>query len=130
MKTRARKKEIIIKAGHNLIPSALEEIVAEVAGIRGGAVAAVGVRSAARETEMVWIVAETRLDSSEYEALSQSIRAALKSQGVVVDRVLLTPPKAMPKTTSGKIQRLAIARMLETGNPGLMAASKATSIRS
>ena len=65
LKTRARKKEIIIKAGHNLM-----------------------------------------------------------------DRVLLTPPKTMPKATSGKIQRLAIARMLETGNPGLMAASKATSIRS
>jgi acyl-coenzyme A synthetase/AMP-(fatty) acid ligase len=44
--------------------------------------------------------------------------------------VLLTPPKAMPKTTSGKIQRLAIARMLETGNPGLMAVSRATPIRS
>jgi fatty-acyl-CoA synthase len=125
-----RKKEIIIKAGHNLIPSALEEIVAEVDGVRAGAVAAVGVRSAARETEMVWIVAETRLDASEYEALSQSIRAALKSYGVVVDRVLLTPPKTMPKTTSGKIQRLAIARMLETGNPGLMADSRATAIRS
>ena len=125
-----RKKEIIIKAGHNLIPSALEEIVAEVPGVRAGAVAAVGVRSAARETEMVWIVAETRLDASEYEGLSQSIRAALKSHGVVVDRVLLTPPKTMPKTTSGKIQRLAIARMLETGNPGLMAGSKATPTRS
>ena len=124
-----RKKEIIIKAGHNLIPSALEEIVAEVAGVRAGAVAAVGVRSAARETEMVWIVAETRLDASEYEALSQSIRAALKSNGVVVDRVLLTPPKTMPKTTSGKIQRLAIARMLETGKPGMMADSRATPIR-
>ena len=110
-----RKKEIIIKAGHNLIPSALEEIVTEVAGVRGGAVAAVGVRSAARETEMVWIVAETRLDASEYEALSQRIRAALKSHGVAVDRVLLTSPKTLPKTTSGKIQRLAIARMLEAG---------------
>jgi acyl-CoA synthetase (AMP-forming)/AMP-acid ligase II len=108
-----RKKEIIIKGGHNLIPSALEEIVTNVDGVRAGAVAAVGVRSAARETEMVCIVAETRLAPSEHGALDQAIRAALKRHAVTVDRVLLLAPRSLPKTTSGKIQRLAIARMLE-----------------
>ena len=108
-----RKKEIIIKGGHNLIPSALEEIVATVEGVRAGAVAAVGVRSAARETEMVCIVAETRLAPGEHGALNQAIRAALKRHAITVDRVLLLAPRSLPKTTSGKIQRLAIARMLE-----------------
>lgn len=75
--------------------------------------AAVGVRSTARETEMVCIVAETRLAPSEHGKLDQAIRAALKRHEITVDRVLLLAPKSLPKTTSGKIQRLAIARMLE-----------------
>jgi fatty-acyl-CoA synthase len=118
-----RKKEIIIKGGHNLIPSVLEEIVAGVDGVRAGAVAAVGVRSETRETEMVWIVAETRLPPDDHDALSLSIRAALKCRGVAADRILLAPPRSLPKTTSGKIQRLAVARMLESGEPALAASS-------
>jgi acyl-coenzyme A synthetase/AMP-(fatty) acid ligase len=64
---------------------------------------------------MVCIVAETRVAPCEYGALSQAIRAALKCHTVTVDRVLLTAPKSLPRTTSGKIQRLALARMLERG---------------
>jgi acyl-CoA synthetase (AMP-forming)/AMP-acid ligase II len=108
-----RKKEIIIKGGHNLIPSMLEEIVAGVDGVRAGAVAAVGIRSATRQTEIVCIVAETRLESREHDLLSTRIRDALKRNGVTVDRVVLTPPRTLPKTTSGKIQRTAVARTLE-----------------
>jgi fatty-acyl-CoA synthase len=109
------KNEIIIKGGHNLIPSALEEIVASVNGVRAGAVVAVGIRPAQRETETVCILAETRVAPGEYGALSRAIRTALKCQTVTVDRVLLTSPKSLPRTTSGKIQRLAIARILERG---------------
>jgi acyl-CoA synthetase (AMP-forming)/AMP-acid ligase II len=114
-----RKKEIIIKGGHNLIPSVLEEIVASVDGVRAGDVAAVGVRSDTLETETVWIVAETRLAPDQHDALSLNIRAALKCRGVAVDRIVLAPPQSLPKTTSGKIQRGAIARMLEIGQPVL-----------
>lgn len=110
-----RKKEIIIKGGQNLIPSVLEEIVSNVDGVRAGGVAAVGIRSAQRETEMVCIVAETRFEPSEHGALSQAIRAVLKQHMITVDRVLLVPPRRLLRTTSGKIQRLAIARMLEKG---------------
>jgi hypothetical protein len=39
----------------------LEDIVAAVEGVRAGAAAAVGLRSATHETEKVCIVAETRL---------------------------------------------------------------------
>ena len=35
-----RKKDLIIRAGHNLIPSVIEEVVSAVAGVRGGGVAA------------------------------------------------------------------------------------------
>lgn len=108
-----RRKELIIKGGHNLIPSALEEIVVSVEGVRPGGVAAFGRRSPSHETEMVAIAAETRLPASQHATLSARIRAALKARGVAVDHVVLVPPKTLPRTTSGKLQRLAIAQLLE-----------------
>jgi acyl-CoA synthetase (AMP-forming)/AMP-acid ligase II len=107
-----RQKEIIIKAGHNLIPSVLEELAAAVPGVRSGAVAAVGVPSPELETELVYVVAETRCDAAEHPALAARIQHALKTHGVAIDRVLLVPPKSLPKTTSGKLQRVAIAQMV------------------
>ena len=107
-----RKKEIIIKGGRNLIPSILEEIAGTVSGVRPGGVAAVGVSSAELETELVCIAAETRCEETEHPALAENIRSALKNCGVAVDRIFLFPPKSLPKTTSGKLRRLAIARML------------------
>jgi acyl-CoA synthetase (AMP-forming)/AMP-acid ligase II len=106
-----RKKEMIIKGGQNLIPSVLEEIVAEVPGIRTGAVAAVGVHSERLATELVCVVAETRGSSGDAR-IAHDVRQALKAAGVVVDRVLLVPPKSLPKTTSGKLQRGAIAQLV------------------
>jgi acyl-CoA synthetase (AMP-forming)/AMP-acid ligase II len=107
-----RQKEIIIKGGHNLIPSILEEIAGAVAGVRPGAVAAVGIPSAELETELVCVAAETRCERIEHPALAERIRRALKDRGVAVDRVFLLPPRCLPRTTSGKLRRISIVRML------------------
>ena len=112
-----RKKEIIIKGGHNLIPGVIEEIVSGVDGVRMGCVAAVGVRSAEQETEMVFVVAETRLGVELHKALTERIREALKIQGVNVDRIVLVAPKSLPKTTSGKLKRFEVAQALQASTP-------------
>jgi len=111
-----RQKEIIIKGGQNLIPSVLEEIAAAVPGVRSGAVAAVAMPSSVGETELVCVAAETRCEPEEHPALAERIRKALAAWGVGVDRVFLLPPKCLPKTTSGKLRRLAIAQMLSTAD--------------
>ena len=102
-----RHKELIIKGGHNLIPSVLEEIAGSVAGVR--AVAAVGIVSLERATENVWMVVETRVEGPE---VADAVRVALKVKGIAVDRVVLVPPKSLPRTTSGKLKRVAIAQMV------------------
>ncbi len=104
-----RAKEIIIKGGHNLSPVMIEEIVASVPGVRAGCVAAVGVRSAERETELVYVVAETKVDTGELPALRERVREALKARSIAVDHVQLVPPGSLPKTTSGKIRRAVLA---------------------
>jgi acyl-CoA synthetase (AMP-forming)/AMP-acid ligase II len=109
-----RKKEMIIKGGQNFIPAVLEEVVTSVEGVRPGGAAAVGVRCDERHTELVCIAAETRLEPHLHPDLMHRIRAALKTCGVVADRIVLLPPKSIPKTTSGKVQRMAVRQMFES----------------
>jgi fatty-acyl-CoA synthase len=110
-----RKKELIIKGGHNLIPSILEEIASEVEGVRAGCVAAVGVRSEQRQTELAYVLAETKLESEARGVLAERIRERLRAHGIAVDHVLLVAPGTLPKTTSGKMKRRAIAESIAAG---------------
>lgn len=111
-----RKKELIIKGGHNVLPSVIEEIVSGVDGVRSGCVVAVGVRSPEDETELVYVAAETKLGPEDHAALSARAREALSAHGIAVDRVLLVMPGALPKTTSGKLRRRAVAEAIERGS--------------
>lgn len=110
-----RKKELIIKGGHNLIPSILEELASEVEGVRAGCVAAVGVRSEQRQTELAYVLAETKLEVEAQGALAERIRERLRAHGITIDHVLLVAPGTLPKTTSGKIKRKAISDAIAAG---------------
>jgi acyl-CoA synthetase (AMP-forming)/AMP-acid ligase II len=107
-----RVKDLIIKGGHNLMPAPIEEIAGAVDGVRTGCVAAVGVPSAARATERVVVVAETKAAEDEHPQLARRVREALRLRGIAVDEVLLVEPGAIPRTTSGKIRRREVARTL------------------
>lgn len=110
-----RKKELIIKGGHNLIPSILEEIASTVEGVRAGCVAAVGVRSEQRQTELAYVLAETKLEAEARGALGERIREQLRAHGITIDHVLLVAPGTLPKTTSGKIKRKATSDAIAAG---------------
>lgn len=110
-----RCKDIIIRGGLNLIPSVIEDIAAEVEGVRAGGVAAVGVRDPELETEVAYLVVETRLEGQEQKDLRARLDAALQLRGVTVDRIALVAPGALPKTTSGKLRRGEIAAALGRG---------------
>lgn len=112
-----RRKELIIKGGHNLIPSVIEDIAAEVEGVRAGCVAAVGVRSPEDETELCHLIAETKVLASEHAGLIRRLREALGAAGIAIDAVHLVPPGTLPKTTSGKLRRRPLADALAAGRP-------------
>lgn len=69
--------------------------------------AAFGRRNAEAGTEDVVVVAEARVrDGAAREILVKTIRGELLSAlGVKADRIVLCPPGALPRTTSGKLQR-------------------------
>ena len=101
-----RKKDCIIKAGHNIMPREVEA-AAEVYGVRRGCVAAFGVIDPKSGTESLVVVAETR---SNNPAAKAAIRSRIISQvsdrvGLPPDHVALVPPQTIPKTSSGKIRR-------------------------
>ncbi len=110
-----RQKELIIRAGRNLVPSVVEQIAADVDGVRPGGVAAVGIRNEQRSTEHAVLVAETRLKSDRRPELAERIQSALKHRGMDVDQIRFVDPHTLPKTSSGKLRRRAIARSLEVG---------------
>ncbi|MGH7356071.1 MAG: AMP-binding protein, partial [Candidatus Rokuibacteriota bacterium] len=104
-----RQKDIIIKAGRNLYPQEVEEVVGDLPGIRKGCVAAFGIADPETGTERLVVVAESRETTPER---LDALRAAVLDRVVTVlgippDVVVIAGPGAVLKTSSGKIRRSA-----------------------
>lgn len=112
-----RIKDIIIRGGRNVYPHQVEQAAGEVAGIRRGGVAAFGLYDAERGTERLVVIAETRsTESAERAALEERVREVVTDiLGEPPDEIVLTPPRTVPKTSSGKIRRSAAREMYRKG---------------
>ncbi|MGZ6141698.1 MAG: fatty acyl-AMP ligase [Myxococcales bacterium] len=97
-----RIKDILIVNGRNYYPQRIEWLIDELPGVRKGS-AVVFTRPGAASEEIV-VAAETRSDDP------AALRAAIVSRvseefQLAVSDVALVPPGALPKTSSGKLQR-------------------------
>ena len=112
-----REKDIIIRGGRNISPYELEQAVGDLAGIRRGCVAVFGSKDAATGTERVVVLAEMRdQDASRHEDLKRMINdIAVGLLGAPADDIVLAPPATVPKTSSGKIRRVAAREFYERG---------------
>ncbi|MSQ62302.1 MAG: acyl-phosphate glycerol 3-phosphate acyltransferase, partial [Betaproteobacteria bacterium] len=112
-----REKDIIIRGGRNISPYELEQAVGDLAGIRRGCVAVFGSKDVASGTERVVVLAEMRdQDASRHEALKRMINEiAVGLLGAPADDIVLAPPGTVPKTSSGKIRRVAAREFYERG---------------
>jgi 1-acyl-sn-glycerol-3-phosphate acyltransferase len=112
-----REKDIIIRGGRNISPYELEEGVGDLPGIRRGCVAVFGSADAAGGTERVVVLAETReRDAARHQELKTKINElAIGLIGAPVDDIVLAPPHTVPKTSSGKIRRVAARDYYERG---------------
>ncbi|HSB41887.1 MAG TPA: AMP-binding protein [Methylomirabilota bacterium] len=118
-----RIKDLITKAGRNLYPQEVEDIVGEIPGIRKGCVAAFGVHDPSVGTERLVVVAETRArELAERERLRAAVMdRVVAALGIPADVVVIADPHAVLKTSSGKVRRSATrAAYLEgvMGRPG------------
>lgn len=119
-----RARDVIIRAGHNVYPYELEVAVGGVPGVRRGCVAVFGAPDASG-TERLIVVAETREgDVARREAMVASINALARDlTGAAADEVVLAPPYAVLKTSSGKIRRAATRAAWLQGTLGASAGS-------
>ena len=122
-----REKDIIIKGGRNISPYELEEAIGDLPRIRRGCVAVFGTLDRASGTERVVVLAETR---SRDTALDEDLRhrineLAVSLIGGPVDDIVLAPPHTVPKTSSGKIRRVAAREYYERGPSAVQSGSVA-----
>ncbi len=112
-----RAKEMIIKRGRNYYPYDIERAASSVHGVRKGCLVAFSTSGQNNGTEDLVIVAETReTDDGRKDKISKDIASeVLSSVGVRPDKVFLVPPRSIPKTSSGKLQRLLTKRRFTEG---------------
>lgn len=114
-----RTKDIIVKAGRNLHPQDIEQVVAEVDGVRRGCVAAFGVSQSQSGSEQLVVVFESRLRGSQAKKLQSEVqRRVAQAVGVSIDQVLAVAPGLLPKTPSGKIRRKECQQRFQQGTLG------------
>ncbi|HEX5529127.1 MAG TPA: AMP-binding protein, partial [Methylomirabilota bacterium] len=115
-----RQKDLIIKAGRNLYPQEVEDIVGAVPGIRKGCVAAFGVHDPSVGTERLVVVAETRMrPGPEREQLRAAVMdRVVAALGIPADVVVIADPHAVLKTSSGKVRRSATRALYLDGTLG------------
>ncbi len=110
-----RIKEILFVAGQNHFPQDIELVLAQYAGIELGRAAAAGVRESNAATDDVLVFLLTKDDDvAAFAAQARNVRRVVNERtGIPVSAVI--PVRQFPKTTSGKVQRFALARDYETG---------------
>ena len=115
-----RVKDVIIRAGRNLHPAELEEVVGNLAGVRKGCVAVFACPDPGGGAEQLVVMAETRASDDEASAAlrSEIVSMTVDLLGVAPDDVVLAPPRTVPKTSSGKIRRAASREIYQQGRIG------------
>jgi acyl-CoA synthetase (AMP-forming)/AMP-acid ligase II/acyl carrier protein len=109
-----RSKDIIIVNGQNYWPHDLEEIIAKVDGLDLGKVVVAAARRPGRDAEELVVFVLHRRDVESFRPLADAVRETLGSRaGLEADSVV--PVARIPKTTSGKLQRAALARAYADG---------------
>jgi acyl-CoA synthetase (AMP-forming)/AMP-acid ligase II/acyl carrier protein len=100
-----RQKDIIIVNGQNYYPHDIEEIVAQIDGLDLGKVVVAGATPARGQTEELLVFVLYRQDLESFAPLADKVRAVIGEHvGLEVDHVVPVPK--IPKTTSGKVQRV------------------------
>ncbi len=118
-----RSKEVIIINGRNYYPQDLEWEASRVPGVRKGNVIAFGTHDASGEREKVVLAFEVQdvaVAPEQAKAHGQSVAALVRKAvqegtGLTLDDVVPLAAGALPKTSSGKLQRTRTRELYDVG---------------
>ncbi len=100
-----RQKDILIVNGQNYYPHDLEEILAGIDGLELGKVVVAGATPSKSQTEELLVFILYRRGLDDFRPIVERVRQVLGERtGLEVDHVI--PVAKIPKTTSGKVQRV------------------------
>ncbi len=103
-----RAKDIIIVNGQNYYPHDIEEIIARLDGLDLGKVVVCGASPVKSQTEELLVFVLFRHDVESFRPLASAIHDVVGARaGLEIDHVI--PVTRIPKTTSGKVQRMKLA---------------------
>jgi fatty-acyl-CoA synthase len=109
-----RVKDTIIVNGRNYYPQDLEQAAADVGDVRKGRVVAFGTQAGTGRDRIVVVLEPT--DAQPAADLADRVRGRIvEATGVLVDEVVVAPSGTIPKTTSGKLQRVRLRHRYEMG---------------
>jgi acyl-CoA synthetase (AMP-forming)/AMP-acid ligase II len=113
-----RAKDVIVLRGRNYAPQDVEHAIDDLAGVRTGCSAAVGVVGDGGE-ELVVLIERRGPSAAGDAALADRVaRRITERTGLVAARVLVLDAGTLPRTSSGKIRRSEARRLLEAGRLG------------
>lgn len=112
-----RQKEVIIVNGRNFYPQDIEWEASQVDGVRKGNVIAFGTHGQDHDRETVVVALETSVvDAEQHQKMASDIRARVQERiGITIDDVVVLAAGALPKTSSGKLQRTRTRDLYDTG---------------
>ena len=111
-----RLKDILIIGGRKFAPHDVEHVVAAIAGVRRGAVAAFASRGSDGSDQLILALAPDPRTRPEPDALARAVRLSVFSHfGLTPASIVMIRPGDIPRTSSGKLARAACRTAYESG---------------
>src|SRR5450830_1355552 len=118
-----RIKEMIIVNGANFYSSEIEEVVAQTKGVERISIAAIGVRAPAARTDQLALFFHVSGVSDSAAVRDDALRRVMQDMRMRLGKQLSLMPTyfihvaadRLPRTNSGKVQRIELKRQLEAG---------------
>lgn len=109
-----RTKDVIIRHGRKYHPPDLESVIRAIDGLRPSGVVVFGIHRVGSADEVVAVL-EARASATSDEVVDSVRRRVRETAGLELDRVVVTPPGTIPRTTSGKVRRAEARARLQAG---------------
>ena len=110
-----RIKDLLIIGGRNFVPSDIERVVCEVPGVRYGSVVAFSIRGADGTDELYLVVGAEPRSPSDGDLRHLVAEKVHERFGLSARDIVVVKPGVVPRTSSGKIRRMACKELYERG---------------